>query len=87
MLLAAQTIDPTLSSSPAEFVSGPPVMRSPISKTVAHSELTTSTDTSPTESARSHFERRVISPGSPMTTATRSRPSMVGSSQLGPGRT
>src|SRR5436190_7817244 len=62
-------------------------MRSEISATVAQSEPNTRTQTSPIESPRSSLERRVISPGSPTITATRSSPSMSGRTQFGPGRT
>jgi hypothetical protein len=65
MLFDTQTIVPASSRSVAEFVSGPPWIRSPISCTVAHNAPSTITDTSTIESARSSRERRLTVTGSP----------------------
>ena len=81
-----QTIEPASSSSPAEFTSGPPWMRSSISNRVDHSAPITRTDTSPIESIRNSRERRVIAPGSAATIATSNSASMDGSTHSGPSR-
>ena len=70
MLLDTHTTEPASSRSPAEFVSGPPWMRSSISSTVDHSAPITSTETSPIDSTRSSRARRVTERGSAAITAT-----------------
>ena len=65
MMLDPQTIEPASSSAPADSVSLPPLIRCEVRRTVAHSALRTSTEISPTESARSWAVRRSILPGSP----------------------
>ena len=65
MMFDTQTIEPASSSAAAELVSFPPLIRCDVSRAVAHSAAKTSTEISPTESARSGAERRSIFPGSP----------------------
>jgi hypothetical protein len=65
MLFEVQTTAPASSKSPAESVSGPPVMSESIRKPVATIALRPSTATSAIPTARNSRERRVIEPGSP----------------------
>src|SRR5262245_4295745 len=87
MLFDTQTVAPASSRSLAEFVAGPPAIRSSISTTVAQRAPNARTPTRTTESVRSARERRSIRPGSPAITATSSTPSTSGSSHAGPART
>jgi hypothetical protein len=86
MLFDTHTIEPASSRALAEFVSGPPWMRSSMSSAVAQSELRTRSETSTIEDVRSNLERREIATGSATINATSRIPSTVGSSQFGPGR-
>ena len=84
MIVKSQTTNPTRRSKVAEFVSGPPRIRSMIRRTVIPAALATRMVTSPMLMTRTSRDRRSMRPGSAMMTDTSNITSIAGKIHDGP---